>query len=84
MDRFWVYLTKKKTELKQDDVRLRIEIKDKQHDFKLNWKHSGREFSVLTEEGMSQKPANAAKEVFGNLLPQKGNYPWDYFKDMKR
>jgi len=72
MDEFWSYLTKKKTELKRENVRLRIEIKGNQHNFKVNWKHPGREFSVLTEEGISRKPANAAKEVFGNLLPQKG------------
>lgn len=49
---------------------LRINISESlYHDFRIDWNHNGTEFLIFAPNGVRKKPANAAKEVFGDQIP---------------
>jgi len=69
------YLKELRPEVKQEQIRLLIEINPThKHIFDVDWNHQGKELLVFGNSGIHQKPANAAKEVFGkDLLPSYSN-----------
>lgn len=70
----WSYLEKLCPGLRLEKVRLLIEI-DKKHTyiFKIDWRHTGRNLMVFSQEqeDIHRSPANAIKEVFGNEIAAK-------------
>jgi hypothetical protein len=58
--------------LERDMVRLRIQLDQNNfYDFMIDWEHTGKLLMVFSRRGIHQKPADAAKEVFGQALPPK-------------
>jgi hypothetical protein len=69
--KFWTCLWRLSPSSSPKNVRLRIQIDDHNyHDFTPFWEHPGSEFMVYAPSGIPQKPSNAAKEVFGELIPE--------------
>jgi hypothetical protein len=69
---YLAYLLKLRPSLSPENIRLRIEIeKDKYHDFEPYWEDSSEVFRILSDLGVPKKPTTAAKEVFGDKIPEK-------------
>jgi len=70
----WACLRTLNPSLPPENVRLRIRIdKNNSYDFKIDWSHYGNELMVFGKQNIHQKPAKAAKQVFGSLPEVSGN-----------
>jgi hypothetical protein len=68
----WSYLEKLRPGLRRENVGLLIEIdKDHTHIFEIEWRHTGKELLILSQEGIRRKPTTAIKEAFGNEIAAK-------------
>ena len=69
------YLKDLNPQVDQENIGLLIEFDERhKHVFKVDWEHSGKEFLVFGKSGLSRKPSNAAKELFGKkILGSYGN-----------
>jgi predicted type IV restriction endonuclease len=68
----WAYLEKLRPGMRRENVGLLIEIdKGHTHIFEIDWRHTGKELLILSQEGLRRKPINAIKEVFGNEIAAK-------------
>ncbi len=68
----WSYLKKLRPRLRRENVRILIEIdKNHTHIFEIEWRHTGKELLILSQEGIRRKPITAIKEAFGNEIAAK-------------